>query len=234
MHQSIANKLRLTTAFSLTVLATLGSSNSVADEARYKWSQEVGYYLINPDADSSELSGPGLPPGTAAEVDNGGSYLLTTTYHHSNNLSFEFVYSGWNELDVSAAGSIAGLGKIGSIEYLAPTLVANWTFGDDSWVARPYLGIGINRMIYDHESANDTLNAALGGPTDISVDDTWGAVFTAGLTANISERICVTAAYVLITSDTTATLTTDTVGTKRKVDLDADLNIGYLTIGYRF
>lgn len=196
--------------------------------------KEVGYYTVSPSVDSSGISGPGLPPATAVDVDDGDSYLLTTTYHHNDNLSFEFFYSGWNELDVFADGSIAGLGEVGSFEYLAPTLMANWSFGDDSWLVRPHVSIGINRMLYGQEKSNATLDAALGGATDIRLENTWGAAFSAGITASITERVYLTAAYVQILTDTNAIITTDAVGTRRTVDLDTDLNIGYLHIGYRF
>lgn len=216
------------------LLLSLVCSSNLFALSGGNWSQEVGYYTIRPDVDSSEVSGPGLPPDTAVNVEDGESFVLTTTYHYNNNLSFEFFYSTWKELDVTAAGSIASLGEIGSIEYLAPTVMANWTFGGRNWVVRPYLGIGINRMIYGNEQANSTLEAALGGSTDVELEDTWGAVFTGGLTYDITDQVYVSAAYVQIKTDTQATLTTDAVGTQRTVDLDTDLRISYLNVGYHF
>lgn len=227
---SIATNLtKVATGF---CFAAVLATPAFADES--KWSQEIGYYLIDPNEDSSEISGPLLPPDTAADVDDGGALIFTTTYHYSDNLSFEFFYGDYNELDILADGSISGLGKVGTMEYLAPTLMANWTFGSKQWPVRPYLGLGINAMLYDNEEANSTLEGALGGPTEVDIDDTVGLAWTLGLTADITHRIYVTASYVEIGTDTTATLTTSAVGTRRKVDLDATLEIMYLNFGYRF
>lgn len=232
--QFLSNQSMQTLVVSASFFISLYTVEVAADEAAYRWSQEVGYYTVDPNVSSSEISGPGLPPATAVDVDDGGTYVFTTTYHHSDNLSIEFFYSGWYELDAVADGSIAGLGEIGTFEYLAPTLMINWTFGDDAWLVRPHIGVGINRMLYGHEHSNVALDTALGGPTEVSLENTWGAAFTAGITTNFSKRIYLTASYVQIESDTNAVITTDAVGTRRAVDLDTDLKIAYLNIGYRF
>lgn len=234
MNRSISNRIKVISAVSLALASAGGSYVVAADGGASKWSQEVGYYKIAPDENSSAISGPGMPPATAVDVEDGSSYLFSTTYHHNNNLSVEFFYGGWNELDAAADGSISGLGNIGTFEYLAPTVTVNWTFGNDAWALRPHLGLGINRMIYGQEKANGVLEGALGGSTEIEIDDTWGAVFTAGLTWHFTKRLYATASYVVINSDTTATLTTEAVGTVRTVDLDTDLKISYLNFGYRF
>lgn len=215
-------------------LVLFGLSTLAAVAQEYKWSQELGYYSIVPDVSSSEISGPGLPPATAIDVDDGGSFLLTTTYHHTGNLSYEFFYSTPLELDAEAAGSIEVFGDIGTFEYLAPTLIANWTFGNSSWALRPYVGLGINRMIYTSEEANATLNGALGGATSLDIEDTWGVAATLGLTWNISDRWYLTGSYVLIPTDPTITISTPDVGTVRTVELDVDLDVAYLNLGYRF
>ncbi len=96
---------------------------------------------------------------------------LDITYYFTDNLAAELIL-GTTYANISGAGSIAGLGTVGKVWLLPPTLTMQYHFTDFG-AFKPYLGAGLNYSLFYSQDAK--------GPfTDIDVKDTFGVALQAG------------------------------------------------------
>ncbi|HEX2592228.1 MAG TPA: OmpW family outer membrane protein [Rhizomicrobium sp.] len=125
---------------------------------------------------------PGIKVGAdgnlVPEVD--GTYFLT------DNISFELIAA-----TTKHTTKIAGLGQIGSVWLLPPTLTAQYNFAPDSDSIRPYIGAGVNYtfmysaedsgLLPAHVSYGNNFGWALQAGADIPVG-------TSGLFLNVDVK----------------------------------------------
>jgi outer membrane protein len=224
-----------TITFAGLMLATSISPTVRADEPSFNWSGSIGFVKLTPNDSSGEISGPGLPPGTGVTVGDESSWVGSVQYHQTSNISYQLFIGPKYSFDINAGGTIAGSGNLGTIDaLLLPTVLVNYTFGDESSSFRPFIGLGVNRTTYSTNKINPTTPATLGGPTTLSIKDSTGLIAQIGFDYNFTTNLFVTASYVRLEAETTITLTTPDAGTVRNVDVVADPTITYLTLGYRF
>lgn len=104
---------------------------------------------------------------------------LDITYFFNDNLAAELIL-GTTFANISGAGSIDGLGKVGKTWVLPPTATLQYhfaNFGD----FKPYVGAGLNyTMFYDQKAKSadkldieNTFGAALQAGFDYRIDDRW-------------------------------------------------------------
>ncbi|MFT7525239.1 MAG: outer membrane protein [Arenicella sp.] len=227
---------KTTTKLFFIVIAILLSIASPASANSFipHWSVDIGYVELAPNDESSEISGPGLPPGNGVNVRSASTIVGSVAYHFSKNISLQFYVAPPIAYDVDAAGSLDGVGKIAEVDVLLPTLFVNYTFDPILAKVKPYIGIGLNYTTFLSESPTPVLNGAFGGETDIKADDSFGVALQAGLGIDLNEKWYLNVGYVAIDVDSTVELTTEAVGTFRTVDIDIDPSGGYLRVGYRF
>jgi outer membrane protein len=120
------------------------------------------------------------------------------------------------------------------VTVLPPALIAQWHFMPDNNV-RPYAGAGINYTMFFSESTTDQFTNtidAVAGPgvtsTGLSVDDTFGIVYQAGVDIDINKDWYVNFDAKYIDMDTTATVQVNGVDT---ATVDFDLNPWVLGVG---
>jgi outer membrane protein len=208
----------------IAILLSIASPAS-ADSFVPHWSVDIGYVELAPNDKSSEISGPGLPPGNGVNVRSASTIVGSVAYHYSKNISLQFYVAPPIAYDV---------GKIAEVDVLLPTLFVNYTFDSILDKVKPYVGIGLNYTTFLSESPTPVLNGAFGGETDIKADDSFGVALQAGLGIDLNEKWYLNVGYVWINVDSTVELTTEAVGTFRTVDIDIDPSGGYLRVGYRF
>lgn len=233
MSRQGANSASLLAKF-LIVLSVLAAPPAFAEASGARWSVSLGYLKLSPNDSSSEISGPGLPPGTGVAVGTSESVVTSVKFDQSDHISYQLFAAPWMDFNVAADGSIAGLGGIGKVEALFPTLMANYRFRRAGAMIRPFIGVGVNYTIFGNESANSTLSGALGGPTGVSLDNSVGFAAHIGFDASLGDRSYLSTGFAWIDVDTSATIATPAAGTTRTVDVDVDPSAFYLTAGYRF
>jgi outer membrane protein len=155
---------------------------------------------------------------------------LDITYMVTDNIGVELI-AATAPHDIEGTGGISSLDKVAEAWLLPPTLLAQWHFMPDQKI-RPYIGAGINYTIMYAEDADSSLETALGGSTDVSLDNSFGWAVQAGVDIELDERwfVNVDVKYVAISSDVTLT----TGSTKRTADVDINPIIVGVGIGYRF
>jgi outer membrane protein len=97
---------------------------------------------------------------------------LDITYFFTKNIAAELIL-GVTPHDVNGAGSLAGLGQIGKVWLLPPTLTLQYHFTDFG-AFKPYIGAGINYTAFFNQStSNPTV-------TQLDVHDSFGWALQAG------------------------------------------------------
>jgi len=179
----------------------------------------------------TETAGPVLPafPGGSVSVSNAVVPELDFTYFITNNVGAELIL-GTSPHDISGEGSLAALGEIAETMALPPTLTLQYHFAPNAHV-RPYVGVGVNWTIFYDEDATMALNDAIGATT-VSLDDSVGVSFQAGMDFDISDRVFLNIDVKYIDIDTTATLNTG--GAINTVDVDLDPIVAGVGVGMRF
>lgn len=177
-------------------------------------------------------SGPVLPavPTGSVNVDDAIVPELDFTYFFTNNIAAELILAT-SPHDISGGGALSPLGKIADTMALPPTLTLQYHFAPAAKV-RPYVGAGINWTVFYSEDPTTSLNTALGGSTDVSLDDSFGWAVQAGVDFDITERVFLNLDVKFVDIDTTATL--DTGGVINTVDVQIDPIIVGVGLGMRF
>lgn len=186
-----------------------------------------GIYVAPQDDSGGVL--PAVPTGSVT-VDDAIVPELDFTYFLTNNIAAELILAT-SPHDIHGAGALSGLNKIADTMALPPTLTLQYHFIPDGRV-RPYVGAGVNWTIFYSEDSKASLEGALGGPTDVSLDDSFGWAVQAGVDFDITDRVFMNLDVKYIDIDTTATLNTG--GAINTVDVEIDPLIFGVGFGMRF
>ncbi len=170
---------------------------------------------VNPNDDSTGFTG---APGVFPEVEDSTTLGVTLVYMINSNLGFEILASLPFEHDIT----VAGLGTVGSAKQLPPTFSLQYYFNPASKF-RPYVGAGLNYTLFFSE---ETI-AGLGG--DLSLDNSFGYAFQAGLDYDFNQRWFFNADIRYINIETTAKIAA--VGSS---DVDINPTVMSIGIGYKF
>lgn len=184
----------------------------------------VGVYYIQYSTHADDITGPYVPPGVNLKLDNVETLYLAYVRRLSAHFNLEFAF-GVPPLTKTVGKGPATLGSvpyngqvIATARWLAPTLLLNYSFFDESHPLRPYVGIGINyTRFYDRQS---TLagNEGSGGPTFISLPTSVGPAATIGLAYHPNSRWGFYVSY--SASEVNSRLTADTAGVIRTTHID--------------
>ncbi|MBL0285521.1 MAG: hypothetical protein IPQ01_17515 [Zoogloea sp.] len=112
-----------------------------AQSARHDFGQDRLQPII-PQVRSGDLSAPSFP-GTKIDVEEAGAPIFTLSYMVTDSFSVEFYAGLGYKHDVVGDGAIAGVGKIGSVQQISPTLFAQYRFLSANSMVRPYVGLGL-------------------------------------------------------------------------------------------
>ena len=177
-------------------------------------------------------SGPVLPavPTGSVTVDDAIVPELDFTYFFTNNIAAELILAT-SPHDIDGAGALSALGEIADTMALPPTLTLQYHLAPGAKI-RPYVGAGINWTVFYSEDSSTSLNAALGGATDVSLDDSFGWAVQAGVDFDLTDRVFLNLDVKYVDIDTTATL--DTGGVLNAVDVEIDPIIFGVGLGMRF
>ncbi|PRC95045.1 OmpW/AlkL family protein [Solimicrobium silvestre] len=192
---------------------------------------KAGYAYFDPVVSSGNLSAPSLP-GTKMDVGTAGTLLLTGTYMFTDHISAEFYGGIPLKHDIYGAGSIQGVGVIGTVKQLPPTLFGQYRFFETSSNFRPYLGLGVTYVHFEDETGNAVLTAITnpgGSGTTFKVKDAWGVVPQAGITSWINKQW-----YIDISVNKSFVKTTTTLSTGQTIATALNPVVTQASIGYRF
>jgi outer membrane protein len=221
---------KLTFSAALAALAFAGAA-----QAQYLpagWSIGVGVTQVKPNVSSGTLAAPSAP-NTQIGVGSDTQPTLWVRDMVTEHFGIEVPIGAGFRQDITGAGAISGVGKIGSVRALPITLLGEYHFMDRTSRFRPYGALGISYAKLYKVASSATLSALNPinppGGTGLSIESRWGAVVGAGLTYDVNDRLYLDAQYLHVFLKTTARLSTgQTISAKLNPDV---MRLG---IGYRF
>jgi len=215
---------------SLALAAALVAAGGAATaQSAGSWLVKGGINNIAPNVSSGDLSPPSLP-NTKVDVKSATSGILTATYMVSDNLSAEFYLGLPYEHDVVGDGAIAGVGKLGSVKQVSPTVFAQYRFLDAKAALRPYVGIGLTYAHFYGEEGSGVLTALTnpgGPPTRMSASSAWGLSPQIGVAFKLNERWFLDASVIKTFIKNTTTLSTGQTIDTRLDPLSTNVSVGY-------
>lgn len=222
-------KKTLSSALALTALALL--ANPASAQTAGTISGKIGYNQIIPQVRSGDLSAPSFP-GTKIDVEEAGAPIVTLSYMVTDNFSVEFYAGSGYKHDVVGDGAIAGVGKIGSVQQVSPTLFAQYRFLAANSMVRPYVGLGLTYAYFYGEEGSAALTALTnpgGAPTRMEADDAWGISPQIGATVNVDRNW-----FVDVSVIKTFLTSKSHLSTGQSIETKLDPIAVNLSLGYRF
>ncbi|MBV7316564.1 OmpW family protein [Shewanella sp. NIFS-20-20] len=195
-----------------------------------------GYGYVNYHSNSGELAGPSTPAGVFAEAKNHGVIALAYDYFVTGDISIQLAAGIPPTVKLVALGAGAALGEVGETTALYPAILGLYHL-DITPKLDVYAGGGINYTKYVKSKTYASYNAAFGGPSQVDIDDSWGAVAKLGVSYQINPQWLVDFSYSRYWIRADANITTDTAGVgalSRSINLDVDPDVWVLMVGIKF
>ena len=190
---------------------------------------KAGWNKIMPKVRSTELSPPALPRSTI-DIKSASALFLTAAYMITDDISVELLGGLPYKHDIVGTGSVMGVGKIGSIHQISPTVLLQYRFMPADAPLRPYLGAGPTFAKFYGSKGSAALTAVTnpgGPPTTIGGDTEWGATIEAGANYKIDKHWFVDAAVLKTFINTKAQLSTGQTTKARLNPVSINASIGY-------
>jgi outer membrane protein len=180
-HSLTAPKLVLLAAS----LVAVSAAQAQTKPTQSPFSVFGGITHISPDVTSGNLSAPSLP-GTRADVGDATSLTGGFAYEVNADLRVAFaILAVPFKHDITGDGAIAGVGKIGSVKQLPPTIFAQYRFLGANSKFRPYAGLGLTYAYFFDSEGTGTLTGLTnpgGAATTLKVKSKFGFTPQLGLT----------------------------------------------------
>ncbi|MGL4574112.1 MAG: OmpW/AlkL family protein, partial [Burkholderiaceae bacterium] len=143
----------------LVAAGTLALATSVQAQNLQGWSVFGGVSNVGPKVSSGNLGAPSLP-GTKIDVEDATQVSGGFAYDINDTLRVTFAVLALPfEHDIVGDGAINGVGKIGSVKQLPPTVLLQYKFLDAKSQFRPYAGAGVSYAYFFGEEGSATLTA---------------------------------------------------------------------------
>lgn len=220
-------------------LALGTSSHALAQATTFKF----GFVNIEPNSSASAISGPFTPvDALSLKVQSQSTLFFSAAREIDQHWEAELALGVPPTHDVAVVvlnpaavpGSVAALdGAIGAkVRQVAPTLFANYRFGDNASQVRPFVGLGLNFTRFDKTESTPVNDAINGGPTTLKLKDSVGLAMQLGVTAKLGGPWSITGAW--STAQVKTKLTTNTYGIERTADISFRPSVLTVAVGYSF
>lgn len=214
-----------------------------AGSASAQYTVQLGYADVDPGASAGATSGPFIPANTTSlSVKKQQTLFFSVSYDLTENLDVQLALGYPPTHDVTLRlinpGNVppsvqSKQGQlIGTVRQIAPTLFANYKFGEPSNKFRPFVGIGVNYTMFDQAESTALFNQLSGGVTNNKLTDSWGLAAQVGATYKLDGPWTISGTW--STADVKSTLTNNTYGVERKTDIKFSPSVFILSVGYHF
>jgi outer membrane protein len=226
-------KIRMQHVAKLAALAAaLSVSMGAQAQSKGEYMVKIGVNKITPIVQSGEFTAPTLP-GSTADVRADTKPVFSGTYMITDNFSAELVLGVPYKHELEGDGMIKGVGKLGTVEALPPTLFGQYRFFQPNATFRPYVGLGVTYAYFQKETGSSTLTAFLdpGGkaPSTFEMDAKWAVSAQIGATWRFNERWFADVAAVKTKLKTTAHFNTG-----QSISAKLDPVAVSIAVGYKF
>jgi outer membrane protein len=209
-----------------------------AASAQYNNDVRVGIYAVFYHTAADDVQGPFVPKGVTADVGNLQTVYLAYVRRLSPHLALELTAGVPPTSDTIGKGP-AKLGSVpwngvtvGNVKWLSPTVLLEYLFCKESTALRPFVGVGINFTHFYDRNINAAGDAALGGPTSVSLKNSIGPAATIGLRYQVLDHWHVTASF--SAAQVESKLVANTAGLVRQSRVNFDPQTIVASVGYSF
>lgn len=211
-------------------------STSVMAQSAGDWLVRVGLGHVNPDTSSGNLFVGGTElEGVQIDVGSNTRPIVNLTYMATDHLGFEVLAAWPFDHDINGAGALDGAGKLGDTKHLPPTFSLQYHFMPGA-PFRPYAGIGLNYTTFFSTGTTGTLEGALGGPSSMSIKDSFGVALQLGADFDITDTLFfnVDLRYIQIEADARIKTQTADGEVRSRIKADIDPFVFSAGVGFRF
>ena len=190
---------------------------------------KVGWNKIMPKVKSDDLTAPSLP-GSKIDIKSASALFATVTYMITDDISVEALGGLPYKHDIIGTGSVSGVGKIGSIHQVSPTVLLQYRFLAADAPFRPYVGVGPTFAKFYGSKGSAALTAVTnpgGPPTTIGGDTEWGTTLEAGANYKIDKHWFIDATILKTFISTKATLSTGQSTSAKLNPIAINASVGY-------
>lgn len=190
---------------------------------------KLGWNRIAPQVKSGDLSAPAFP-GSQIDVRPASALFFTVAYMFTDNVSVEALGGLPYKHDIVAAGSVEGVGKIGSIHQISPTVMLQYRFMQADAPFRPYVGAGPTWAKFYKSESSAALTGVTnpgGSPTTIGNNSAWGGSVEGGLDYKIDKHWFLDAAVIKTWIRTNTPLSTGQHISANLDPVSVNLSVGY-------
>jgi outer membrane protein len=225
-------KVRFNKAMQATVMAAaMVAATGASAQSAGQWTAKVGINKITPKVESGDISAPALP-SSKGDVGSSTKPILVFAYGITNNISAELDLGMPYKHTIYGAGAISGVGKIGTVEAMPPTVFVQYRFFDPPAPIRPYVGAGATFAYFQKATGSGQLTALTnpgGTSTTFKIDNKLAGSLQAGVVWNVNAKWFVDAGVVKTFLKTKVNFST---GQTQDMKLDPLAVNG--SIGYKF
>jgi outer membrane protein len=216
-----------------TLLALSGAAAAQATHTFY-----LGAARIDVRSKAPALQGgDALPaPGALLHVGDADTIGFGYVYRFAPSWSAELALGLPPSHKVYGDGVIKAAGQIAVVEQMPPTAFINYHFGEILPKLHPFVGVGINYTHFSKTRSTPSGDAITGGPTRITLTDSWGAAGHVGLNVQYSKNwsLVTTIAMADVKSDQKAYTQTRQGEVVRSTRVDFRPIVYTLSLGYSF
>ncbi len=225
-------------SLSLVAAGVLASGSAMA-----QYTIQIGGAYVDPNSSAGTATGPLTPLGAlsltvkpqstvffsiAREINDQWDVQLAMGLPPTHDVALKVTNPAALPASVAAQDGVI----VSKVRQVAPTLFANYKFGEASSQFRPFVGIGINYTQFDKTESTPANDAINGGPTNIKLSDSWGVAMQAGGVYKFDKQWSLSGTY--STAQVNSVITTNTLGTVRKVDISFRPAVFIVAVGYSF
>jgi len=201
-------------------------------------SVRLGLYGVFYHVKASDVSGPFVPPGVNLDVKNLVTPYFAYIREFGSSLQVE-VAAGWPPNSKTIGKGPATLGsvpyngqEIATAKWFSPTVLLEYRFLDPTSPIRPFVGVGLNYTHFFARKSTAAGDAANGGPTSISLTDSFGPAATIGASWRFMPAWTLNLSY--SASKVKSDLTADTAGIIRTSHINFNPQALVVSVGYLF
>ena len=221
-------------ALAAALLALGGAAQ--AQETTHTFYLGMAHFDIN--AKEPPLSGgPVLPaPGATLRIGSTDSVGFGYVYRFSEKWSAEVVLGFPPVHKIYGAGFLAPFRQIAEVEQMPPTVFLNYHFDNISPRIHPFVGLGVNYTHFPSARSTASGDAASGGPTTLSLSDSWGLAGHAGINVRYTKNwsLVMTVATADVQSNMTSVTTTPTATITQGTHITFRPSVYSISLGYSF
>ncbi len=175
-------------------------------------------------------------PGAQIRVGDATTTGFGYTYRFAPRWSGEIALGIPPSHKIYGNGVIDNAGQIAVVRQMPPTVFVNYHLGE--WLPKfhPFVGAGVNYTYFEKKRSTPTGDAISGGPTRITLENSWGLAAHAGFTVAYTKQwsLNATVAYADVRSKMRSYTTTKDGVEELHTDINFRPVVYTLSLGYSF